>query len=114
MPAVAPQRELHEDPLRRVHKDEWQAHTSRLRVWCTNNLAPIKGACQWCGHKAQQGRDHRATCPAIFQLAMTWFMTGGPPDLPAMMGPTDAPFPSAEGGKTFARALSSRHFEAAV
>ena len=80
----------------RVHKDEWQAHTSRLRVWCTNNLAPIKGACQWCGHKAQQGRDHRATCPAIFQLAMTWFMTGGPPDLPAMMGPTDAPFPSAE------------------
>ncbi|CAE7664604.1 car [Symbiodinium sp. CCMP2592] len=28
----------------------------------------------------QAGRDHRATCPALFQLAMTWFVNGGPPE----------------------------------
>ncbi|CAE7827522.1 unnamed protein product [Symbiodinium sp. CCMP2592] len=80
----------------RVHKDEWKAHSSRLRVWCTNNLAPIKGTCQWCGHKAQQGRDHRATCPALFQLAMSWFVNGGPKDAADMTAPSDEPYPSAE------------------
>ena len=50
----------------RVHKDEWQAHSSRARVWCSTNIAPIKGTCQWCGHKAQPGRDHRATCLLCF------------------------------------------------
>ncbi|CAE7725435.1 unnamed protein product [Symbiodinium sp. CCMP2592] len=58
----------------RVHKDEWKAHSSRLRVWCTNNLAPIKGTCQWCGHKAQQG----------------------PKDDADMTAPSDEPYPSAE------------------
>ncbi|CAE7206611.1 unnamed protein product [Symbiodinium sp. CCMP2592] len=64
----------------RVHRDEWQAHSGRVRVWCMNNLPPIKGTCRWCGHKDQAGRDHRATCPALFQLAMTWFVNGGPPE----------------------------------
>ncbi|CAE7790745.1 unnamed protein product [Symbiodinium sp. CCMP2592] len=64
----------------RVHRDEWQAHSGRVRVWCMNNLPPIKGICRWCGHKDQSGRDHRATCPALFQLAMTWFVNGGPPE----------------------------------
>ena len=79
----------------RVHPDEWKAHSSRLRVWCSNNIAPIKGTCQWCGHKAQQGRDHRATCPALFQLAMTWFVNGGPPDATDIPTLSDAPYPSA-------------------
>ncbi|CAE7357226.1 unnamed protein product [Symbiodinium sp. CCMP2592] len=64
----------------RVHPDEWQAHSGRVRVWCMNNLPPVKGTCRWCGHKDQAGRDHRATCPALFQLAMTWFVNGGPPE----------------------------------
>ena len=38
----------------RVHPDEWKAHSSRLRVWCSQHLAPMKGTCQFCGHLSPQ------------------------------------------------------------
>ena len=79
----------------RVRPDEWKAHSSRLRVWCSQNLPPIKGTCQFCGHRAQPGRDHRTTCPALFQLGMTWFVNGGPPERVDMTGLSEAAFPTA-------------------
>ena len=78
----------------RVHQDEWRAHHARIRVWCVTNLPKVKGLCSWCGHKAQQGRDHRATCPALFQLAMLWFIDGGPPRDDSNMPTTDVPYPA--------------------
>ena len=84
----------------RVHKEEWQAHHARIRVWCVNNLPAVKGQCGWCGHKAQQGRDHRATCPALFQLAMTWFIDGGP-SLAEQPIALAAPFPTPEDVKGY-------------
>ena len=78
----------------RVHQDEWRAHHARIRVWCVTNLPKVKGMCSWCGHKAQQGRDHRATCPALFQLAMLWFIDGGPPRDDSNLPTTDVPYPA--------------------